>query len=1217
MNKIINIRNFLILINLYFITNGFSQNYKHELRYQPYENGFLIKNGTRKFNRALYGTNTAFRIETGDLPEFALFTGDMGGNIKFGIFNKDKSKWITQFDSIEAQYIPGRMFYTLKDQIISGGYIKLTVFAMSDAEGLIIKAELNNLPENTELLFVYGGASGKRMRRNGDLNVDPENVFYLLPENCLNNIYEIKDNTFILHYGNGIIRPKNINNESSDKNVNYKKQLFGILPNKSSIKLCDANKLNNPANLWSSANNQMPVIAAKLNNISNSVEYFCVFNPLTKDYNSNESLAEIFLRAKIVADNLLNRIVIETPDAFINTLGGTITAAADAIWESPTYLHGAIGWRMRLPGWRGPYAADPLGWHDRAKEHFYSYSLSQVLEPDSGPSIPDPKNNLARQEEKMGNSLYTKGYICRNPNGDIRPHHYDMNLIYIDGLLRHFKWTGDTSFIKQMWPVIKRHLEWEKRCFDANNDGLYDAYCCIWASDALEYSGGGVTHSSAYNYYANLLAEEIASLIGEDPEPYLQEAEKIKKAIDSKLWLNQKGTYAEYIDLLGLQQQHPSAALWTIYHAIDSKVPNIFQAYQATKYIDNEIPHINFKVNNSDENFYVLSTTNWMPYTWSINNVVMAENIHTALAYWQTNRNDEAFKLFKSTILDAMYCGASPGNFAQTSFFDPELGETYRDFADEIGITARTIVEGLFGIEPFALSDYIYIKPGLPSYWNNASISTPDFNFKFERNDDKETYIFEQNHQKLMFLKFAIPAYKSQIKSIKINNQQTSWYNIEDDIMLPRIGIDFNKEKICTLEIEWAGNKVFNNNKNMTIVPDEQFRINFDNANISGIYDPQGAAYNTTFENNILTAKATKISGFYTIFVKLQQDELIWWYPINIEIKKPFEIFSSDTTKNSIKLFIKNNTNRNVKLKLYINKEINPFKTINIKANQISKEIIVGQNHLLPGRNKLILTENNILICDTNIVTWNIDMPEKIIIYNADLNEYYNDRITNIFKNEYLEPRCPYPTLQIPKNGIGNWCSTIVEPIIDDRGLLKIADNKKIIKFPNGLTFKISDDTLKNIIFTSLWKNYPDSFSLPLEGCYAHAYFLMTGTTNHMQSRITNAIIKIEYADGTCEKLELKNPDTWWPIEQDYFTDGKSFYLTEPRPLRIHLKTGKVTHTYSANSSIQGFSKHIIEGGAATVYDMPLDITKRLKQIKFITQSNEVIIGLIGMSLVK
>ena len=48
------------------------------------------------------------------------------------------------------------------------------------------------------------------------------------------------------------------------------------------------------------------------------------------------------------------------PDALLNVL--ILGVAADAIWQEPSYLHGAIAWRMPLNGWRGAYTADPLGW---------------------------------------------------------------------------------------------------------------------------------------------------------------------------------------------------------------------------------------------------------------------------------------------------------------------------------------------------------------------------------------------------------------------------------------------------------------------------------------------------------------------------------------------------------------------------------------------------------------------------------------------------------------------------------------------------------------------------------------------------------------------------------------------------------------------------------------------------------------------------------------
>ena len=60
------------------------------LRYHPEGNDIVIENGDKRFNRALYGGNTAFRAEAGDLPEFALYMPGMGGNLKFGIIVNGK-----------------------------------------------------------------------------------------------------------------------------------------------------------------------------------------------------------------------------------------------------------------------------------------------------------------------------------------------------------------------------------------------------------------------------------------------------------------------------------------------------------------------------------------------------------------------------------------------------------------------------------------------------------------------------------------------------------------------------------------------------------------------------------------------------------------------------------------------------------------------------------------------------------------------------------------------------------------------------------------------------------------------------------------------------------------------------------------------------------------------------------------------------------------------
>ena len=291
-----------------------------------------------------------------------------------------------------------------------------------------------------------------------------------------------------------------------------------------------------------------------------------------------------------------------------------------------------------------------------------------------------------------------------------------MNLCYIDELLWHFKWTGDLDYVRQMWPVITRHLAWEKLNYDPDNDGLYDAYACIWASDALYYNSGAVTHSSAYNYRANKTAAQLAEKIGEDPTPYRNEAEKILKAMNERLWLPGKGHWAEYQDFMGHKRVHESAAVWTIYHAIDSETANPFQAYQATRYIDTAIPHIPVTAHGLKENGYAtIATTNWLPYSWSVNNIAFAEVMHTALSYFQAGRADAGYKLLKSSVLDGMYLGDSPGNFGQISFYDAARGECYRDFGDPIGVASRVLIQGLFGILPDALNKQIILRPGFPA----------------------------------------------------------------------------------------------------------------------------------------------------------------------------------------------------------------------------------------------------------------------------------------------------------------------------------------------------------------------------------------------------------------------------------------------------------------------------------------------------------------------
>ncbi|MDD3321207.1 MAG: DUF4450 domain-containing protein [Paludibacter sp.] len=1191
---------------------------QRELRYKPDKNGFTIVNGTKRFNRALYGTHTGFRVETGDLPEFSLYMPQLGGTIRFGLIKSKISKWLIKADNIIARYEAGNMSYEITDQLLGSGKLNLSILAMADADGCIIKINSENIPADLELFWVFGGASYQRFSRDGDLGADPESSFYLKPENCTTNEYKISNNAFTLHYGIGRslsdnetyeINYKANKEELNSTRLNEKKQIRGIVSKSFNIHIVNASKQSTPLKLTKTGKSNTPAIAGtiSLNELTN---YIMLVDPKSKKISANENLSNVYNQAENKRKSIADRIKINTPDEYINSVASTLSTAADAIWDGKSFLHGAIAWRMALNGWRGAYAGDWLGWHDRARTHFQGYFAAQFTEPASGISVPDTATNLARQKEEVGTALYTDGYIGRYPKAGNMPHHYDMNIVFISELLSHFNWTGDIEFLKKSWPVLTRHLAWEKRNFDGNDDGLYDAYCCIWASDALQYNGGGVTHSSAYNYRANKIAAQIAPLVGKDPTPYAKEAEKIKKAMNKQLWMPELGWFAEYKDLLGNQLLHPSAALWTVYHSVDEGAADPFQTYQMTRYVDKYIPQIPIVASGLNSNkYYTIPTTNWMPYTWSNNNVAMAEVLHTALTYWQAGRNDDAYNLTKSTFIDNMFLGSSPGNFGQLSFYDAFRGELYRDFADGIGMASRAFIEGLFGVSPDLINHVINFRPGFPESWNHASIETPDFELQFKKNGKRETYNFSSKFMEPIHLKLNVKALYDQINEVKVNGVATKWTLSENAIGCPEIIIETNKEKKFEVEIEWAGEQIEETTVNYFYALGDSLSLKSQKIRFIDVYDPQGILSNVSTNNN-LSATLQGSIGWRTAFAKVQQGALIWWLPISFELRNPIDfVYDKTQQEDKIQFVTRNNTSKSVNGKV----SVGDFsKSVNIPARTSTETINISKDKLVPGSNNIQWLSNNVQFKD-DVINWHLKSTKADKYESVELSDVYNDRVTNIFNKQYYSPRCPYPTLSIPIQGIGDWCSYNEMEKIDDSGFWNIAKANGNIVSPQGVPFNTPDVIGKNIVFSSKWDNYPDSIEIPLSGKASHIYLLMAGSMHHMQIHMINGEIQIQYTDGSKDILLLKSPDNWWPIEQDYHHDGYAFNLTKPQPTRFYLKTGE-WHLDSYNVISRNHTVRI-DGGAASMLDLPLNPDKTLSSIKLATNTNDVVIGLMAATL--
>ena len=1173
------------------------------LRYQPDQTDFVIKNGTESFNRPLYGGNTAFRIDAGDVPEFSFYLPRHGGVVRFGIKTDKGVKWLLDADSIASRYRPGSMIYEINDPLLNDAQLRLTVLGLYDTEGMIAKAEING-DRQVELIVAYGGIGGRKGKRSGDIGCEQEPVsrfFQLKPEYC-------KDNTITIEGASSF----RIESKFAD--------FTGAFSQQTILSAANANHWNALDKLIASAGQQtdMPLLVGRTMLSPKEPVYVALQrNKETLAVIASDTLSQLYDNSQKQRKQIAERVSVETPDAFINAAASALCVAADAIWDESqgSVMHGAVAWRSKYLGWRGPYANDVLGWHDRSRRHLAYWATHQNTTPVPAAILPaDPKAHLARNEPSLHSS------------GDMSGKHYDMNLVYMDALFRHILWTGDLDLAGDLWPVIERHMAWERRLFRRpfgdDQLPLYEAYAAIWASDDLQYHGGGVTHTSAYNYYHNRMVAQLAKQLGKDSNSYEKEAELILKGMQKYLWLADRGWYGEWKDLLGEQSVHPAAALWTFYHTIDSEVPTPMQAWQMSRFVDTQIAHIPVYGGKIPRGQYdTLPTSSWMPYTWSTNNVVMAEVAHTALAYWQAQRPDKAFALFKGCILDNMYMGKCPGNAGMTTCFDMARGEAQRDFGDAVGTCSRALIEGLFGIKPNRLTNQLTIKPGFPDEWSHAKLDHPDIFFEYQRDDKVETYDVKPKFAVPQSLKLRLKARGNEVQSVTVNGEPATWACVKEAVGHPYIEINCETSPGFDVKVEWKGKCLEKISSPPVVARRSEIRVDCDDAMLDSISDPQNALSDIEKQSKSFKAVTIGKPGHRTVFARLQQRQMQWAQPIEFEIRPPFVLIAdAKQQSDSIGFRIQNNTPEKINMlaMLQVGNQRAEM-PLNIPADGLSKQINLPATDfpLLPGSNRVEIDLSNGPSFSGIVTNWHVTPQAGTSQYApVNLSSYYNDRITQIFHNEYLTPRSPYCSLAIPKQGIGSWCNFAKTFDVDDSGLRSAAQKKNgLFVLPQGVQFKIpAEENADNVVFTSQWDNYPNEVAIGLTGKARHLYLLMAGSTNSMQSQFDNGVVTITYKDGTAETLSLRNPTTWWPIDQDYFIDDFGFKRPEAIPPRVDLKTGKVRVLDITEFKGKGTT---VPGGAATVLDLPLNPEKELDALKVHTLANEVIIGLMSATLLR
>ena len=445
--------------------------------------------------------------------------------------------------------------------------------------------------------------------------------------------------------------------------------------------------------------------------------------------------------------SIADRVVVDSPDPYLNAAATMMAFATEGTWGDIATVHGGWSWRFAYLGWRTGYGPVCYGWPERTAKYIRQHATMGVV--------------------KAGDDAGGIGSMLEYEPGVF----YNMNEVYFDHVRQYFDYTNDLDLMREIFPALEGALAWESRRLQPENAGLYENALNTWISDSHWYTRGQCTQASAYMLNAYRLVADLAARLGKDPKPFQDQADRIRKAMQEKLWMKQEGVFAEYLDTRGNRLLHPEPELPTIYHAAEFGAADPQQIYQMLQWADTHL-----RTDTTPNGGKIVWSSNWFPnrgrtYTHSTYEVAYGEELNYALTNYLAGRAQQGYDLMQGTLC-GIYNGPTPGGLSCHAFSDGRQ-RANDEFADAISMWDRTLVEGLFGIVPKRPQGRIEITPQLPSEWHRAAIRTPQFTYELVREPASVQVTFKSPQP--LPVRFRIPLAVETIDSATIDGKPVEW----------------------------------------------------------------------------------------------------------------------------------------------------------------------------------------------------------------------------------------------------------------------------------------------------------------------------------------------------------------------------------------------------------------------------------------------------------
>lgn len=1079
-------------------------------RYRPVDNGYEIIGGREIFNRTLYGSHANDELPeryftfAGDLPLFmgavtdwskhtachyakngVLISGlALTPGIKIPAFYSADldlgSRWFHQAEDVVAVFRNGWMEYELRQfsPWFPNVKVNIAAFPLLPEDGFLVHYRIET---DQRVIFSagFGGITGFIGR-------------FEYPEAEERNFHasDCQDNTVICGKNRALLKGKNGTSMWIGASFSVEVAVGDAL----SLQNCPPGTF-----LGSKAVKKAPPVV-KISSPIGAGETLDGFIVVLR--NQDERVLESWLERKDPVQYLKRQInlkkagvAVNTPDPMLNQTTPPTVLAVDASWHKNNFYHGAHGYHSPFLGWRNWYGPTVIGWHERVKTAIAAHA-AQIVRTAPGKEMvwydgkdrPD-LDHEGTQYHQIRNST---GFMpCILGGNDI----YNMQEVAVDMLLHHLEWTGDLELARQLFADLRGILDWEERILDPDGDGLYQNFLNTWISDGHSYNGGGCAQASSYNYRANKMLAEIAKKLGLPAAKFAARAQKIRAAIQSRLYLPEAGVIAEYVDTIGNKLVHPSPELATAYLAIDCGVVDDLQAYTMLRFTETELR--NERTRNRGGR--LVYSSNWYPKKYSTCGLFTAENIHLALAYFKTGQKGKALEIMDA-LTDAYFDGRNPGLISHvlTGRGADDLGDI--DFTDVSSMYLRLLVEGLFGIRFQLLAGCIEIAPAFPDEWTRAGIKLSDISLQYKRKGRQEKFTVrcEKNARKTL----KIPLRSNRIEAVSVNGAPHA-YRLEAAVGACFAVIETAETGTLQVEVMHGSEPKPAILRAATAIPaGNKLLGEISGAVISECIDPTKLLKNLSFSGRKISARTSGRAGNYTLFIRVKTGEYESYLPYDYRVE--------------------------AKAAAPLRHNSGVFKPV-------------------------------------------------------DMAKYLNCSLAELHKLEYRSPRPEGYSIGVRLNGRYAWewnhCGHNAVQV-DDAKLRKAGG---IFRTSSGIAFS-TPAAGNNIAGVSLWDNFPTKLAIPLSGRARELALLFIGVTNPMQSYVENARISIVYADGGRETVSLVHPrnfDDWLvPALQP---ENETVYFSD------------YNH--------------------AIVQRIPLEPAKELAEVVIEAVANEVIVGLLGISI--